>query len=183
MVKNNQRKNAQDNALNDAFDFIKRNWLMITGLLIAVPYLMRYLKAQAEKSRVAALELALKEKIANVDIVKENKLVENTNPLTQKAKRLKITGSSELWAASTLLAHDFGVKYSDNGHWYDVLNPRGWTENDASIRNTLLKYRNYFSILEKLYYEVDTNSRSLRSDILKDLDKSELVLVKKGLKI
>lgn len=183
MVRNNQRKNAQDNALNDALDFIKRNWLIITGLLVAVPYIMRYLKAQAQKTETANQELILKQKIESGDIIKETKLFENASPLTQKQKRLKITGSSELWAASTSLAHDFGYKYSDSGKWYDVLNPRGWTENDASIRNTLLKYRNYFSILEKLYYEVDTNSRNLRNDILKDLDKTELALVRKGLKI
>lgn len=183
MVKSNYKKNVQDNALNDAFDFIKRNWIMITGLLVAIPYLLRYLKAQAQKTTTADMELELKQKVETGQVVKETKLFENENPLTQNQKRLKITASKDLHAASQSLAVDFGVIYKDAGNWYDFLNPRGWTENDEEIRKTLVLYRNYFDKLEKLYYEVDTNSRSLRKDILQYLDKDELKYLRKYLKI
>jgi hypothetical protein len=183
MVRNNQRKNVQDNALNDAFDFIKRNWLMITGLLIAVPYLMRYLNSQREKTAIANLELDLKEKTSTQEVVNETKLLENQNPLSQNQRRKAITSNQGLWAASASLAHDLGVKYKDNGHWWDVLDPRGWTENDKSARETLVYQRNNFAILEKLYFQVDTNSRSLRADILKYLDKDELKYLRTYMKI
>jgi hypothetical protein len=164
-------------------EFLEKYWLVILGLIIAVPWIKNYLAEMEAKNKKDALENVVEEKEKIYESNKEIKLLENKNPLTQKEKRLKITGSSELWAASEKLAHDFGVKYSDAGNWYDFLKPRGLTENDESIRNTLLKYRNYFSIIEKLYFQVDTNSRSLRADILKYLDQKELSLVRKGLKI
>lgn len=178
-----RNKTAKSNAFNDAFDFIKRNWLVITGLLIVIPYIKRYLDDQATAIKNNKSENILKETEKTSEVIKEIKVIQNKNPNSQNSRRRKITGSSELWAASTKLAHDFGFTYSDTGGWLDRLNPRGWTENDISIRNTLLKYRNYFPILEKLYYEIDTNSRNLRKDINELLDDKELVLVRKGLKI
>ncbi|MFV8343919.1 hypothetical protein [Flavobacterium sp. XS2P39] len=177
------KKDSQNNAVNDALDFIKRNWLIITGLLVAIPYLNRYMKEQAEKTRLANLQIALDAKKGNAQIIVDNRQIENLNPLTQNQKRLKITASKDLHAASQDLAHHFGVLYSDAGNWYDFLNPKGWSENDTEIRKVLVLYRNYFDKLEKLYYEVDTNSRSLRKDILKLLNKDELVYLKKYLKI
>lgn len=166
------KKDNQNNAVNDALDFIKRNWLIITGLLIAVPYIRRYMAEQAVKD---------KETKANIE--KETKLIVNQNPLTQNQKRAKITKSADLISASQSLASDFGVMYSDSGNWYDFLNPRGFSENDTNARKTLVLYRNYFNILEKLYYEVDTNSRSLRKDILTYMDADELKYLRKYIKI
>jgi hypothetical protein len=166
------KKDSQNNAVNDALDFIKRNWLIITGLLIAIPYIRRYMAEQA-----------VKDKESKEQIVKETRLIVNQNPLTQNQKRLKITKSAALHAASQSLASDFGVMYSDSGNWYDFMNPRGLTENDTNARKTLVLYRNYFSTLEKLYFEVDTNSRSLRKDILTYLDPDELKYLRKYLKI
>jgi hypothetical protein len=181
MIRNS--KTSKNTGVNDFLDFIKRNWIVITGLLIAVPYLKRYLDDQKTAIKNNQSDNILKETEKTTEVIKEIKVIQNANPNSQNARRRKITGSSELWAASTKLAHDFGFTYSDTGGWLDRLNPRGWTENDASIRNTLLKYRNYFPILEKLYYEIDTNSRNLRKDINELLDDKELILVRNGLKI
>ena len=165
-------KQVNNDYLQNFLDFVQKNWIVITGLLLVVPYLDRYLKAQA---------LITKEK--NADIAKDYKLLVNQNPITQNEKRLAITGSKDLHAASTKLASDFGFLIADRGNWYDFMLPKGWTENDEEIRKTLVLYRNYFNILEKLYFEVDTNSRSLRKDILELLDKDELTYLRKYLKI
>lgn len=153
-------------------DFLKKYWLIITAILVGYPYLKRYLEAEE-----------LKNKLATASVEKDTKLLANQNPLTQAQKRLKITKSKDLHAASQSLASDLGVMYSDAGNWYDFMNPRGLTENDTNVRKTLVLYRNYFNILEKLYYEVDTNSRSLRKDILQYLDADELKYLRKYLKI
>jgi hypothetical protein len=153
-------------------EFLKKYFVFILLILIGYPYLKRYLDSQK-----------IKNEQSNATVIKELKLLENTSPIVQGSKRDKITRSKELQAASAKLAHDFGFDVRDQGNWYDMLNPRGWTENDAEIRNTLMKYRNYFPILEKLYFEVDTNSRKLRNDILQHLDKDMLVQVRKALKI
>ncbi|MEO8534816.1 MAG: hypothetical protein ABI441_13750 [Flavobacterium sp.] len=181
MVRNS--KNNQNHAFNDAFDFIKRNWLIITGLLLVIPYLKRYFENQATKNIINTGDNFVKEAEAKAEVLKDIKLVENSNPLTQSQKRKAITTSSSLWSASASVAHDLGVKYKDAGHWWDFMNPRGWTENDEAARKTLVFQRNNFAILEKLYYEVDTNSRSLRADILEYLDKDELTYLRRYLKI
>ncbi|SHM71836.1 hypothetical protein [Flavobacterium xinjiangense] len=164
-------------------EFIKRYWLFITALLVGIPYLRRYMAEQSEQTRQASQTLRLEGQKADSVIIKETKLLVNQNPLTQNKKRLAITKSKDLHAASSKLATDFGVRYSDNGNWYDFMNPKGYSENDNSIKETLVLYRNYFDKLEKLYYEVDTNSRSLRKDILQYLDAGELKYLRKYLKI
>lgn len=179
----NRQKNSQNNAVNDALDFIKRNWIIITGLLIAIPYIKRYLDDQNTQIAINKADNVVKETASQMQVIKEVKLLENLSPLTQNDKRKKITSRIDLWSASASLAHDLGVKYKDSGKWYDFLNPRGWTENDESARKTLVYQRNNFQILEKLYYEVDTNSRSLRNDILQYMDKDELIILRKHLKI
>ena len=181
MIRN--KKSNQDNAFNDAFDFIKRNWLIITGLLLAIPYIKKYLDDQNTSIKINKAENTVKQAESDAQVVKEIKLVANQNPLSQNQKRKAITANTALWSASASLAHDFGVKYKDTGKWYDFMNPRGWTENDQSARKTLVYQRNNFAILEKLYFEVDTNSRSLRADILEYLDKDELTYLRKYLKI
>lgn len=169
--------------LAPVMDFLQKYWLLIAGLIFALPWIKKYIDEMNASNKKDSLENAVEVKETIHQTNKDLKRLENQNPLTQKQKRMRITMGSELWGASQQLAEDFGIIYSDNGKWYDFLNPRGWTENDENIRNTLLKYRKYFNILEKLYFQVDTNSRSLRADILKYLDKNELVLVRKGLKI
>ena len=170
MIQKNNKNNIPFSV--QLMEFIKKYWLVITALLVGYPYLKRYLDAQKVKN-VAS----------DTMVIKETKLITNASPVVQNDRRSKITVSKELWAASAKLAHDFGFDVADKGNWYDLLRPSGMTENDVEIRNTLLKYRNYFPALEKLYYEVDTNSRSLRNDILQLLDKKELIIVRKAIKL
>lgn len=179
----NRTTKSKTDVPTQVIEFLKKYWLFITALLVGIPYLKRYLDEQAEKTRIAKEQIQLEGQKASAEIKNETKLLANQNPLTQKDKRLAITGSKDLHAASTKLAHDFGFLVADRGEWYDFLKPKGWTENDTEIRKTLVLYRNYFNILEKLYYEVDTNSRSLRKDILNLLDKDELAYLRKYLKI
>lgn len=178
-----KKPNQNNIDLEPIMIFLQKYWLIIAGLIFALPWIKNYLDEMKATNIKSALENQVEVNEQKAEAVKDNILLENKNPLTQKEKRLKITGSSELWAASSSLAHHFGVSYSDNGKWYDFLNPRGFTENDEEIRNILLKYRNYFTKLEKLYFVVDTNSRSLRKDILQYLDKDSLKTVRRGLNI
>ena len=164
-------------------DFLQKYWIIIAGLIFALPWIKNYLDEMQATNKKSALENEVEVKEKKAEAIKDTIRLENKNPLTQKQKRMTITGSSKLWAASTQLAHHFGVTYSDDGNWYDFMRPRGLTENDEEIRNILLKYRAYFSKLEKLYFQVDTNSRSLRKDIIQYLDKDDLKLVRKGLNI
>jgi hypothetical protein len=184
-------RNKKNDLPAQVMEFLKKYWLFITALLIGIPYLKRYMDEQSEKTRQAKLVLEVEGKRANAQVVIDNRQTENANPLTQQQKRLKITASKELHAASQKLASDFGMMQTAQlKSWYDFLIPtnipsvvQSLTENDTEIRKTLVTYRNYFDKLEKLYFEVDTNSRNLRKDILQYLDKDELTYLRKYLKI
>jgi hypothetical protein len=164
-------------------EFLKKYWYIILGFILIFPMIKRYLAQQQAYNEEHQQQIVLDSKINQVKIIKETRFVNNLDPKKQLTARQKITGSKELWAVSTKLASDFGVIYSDNNNWYDFMNPRGFTENDVAIADALIKYRNYFEKLEKLYFEVDTNSSNLRKDILKLLDSDQLTRVRKYIKI
>jgi hypothetical protein len=175
--------NKEPHFMTKLMTFLEKYWLVIGGILIAFPLLKRYLAKQQELGLEQQKTLLLDNIKQNTQIVKETKFYNNLDPKLQLTSRQKITAAKELWAISTKIANDFGVIYSDDNGFFDFLNPRGWTENDKAIADTLIKYRNYFDKLEKLYFEVDTNSRNLRKDILKYLDAGELKRLRKLLKI
>jgi hypothetical protein len=164
-------------------EFLKKYWYIILGFIFIYPIAKRYIDKQNELNLEAERQNTLDEKTQETKIIKETRYINNLDPKKQLTARQKITGSKELWAISTKLANDFGVNSSDDNNWYDFMNPRGMTENDAEICTTLIKYRNYFDKLERLYFEVDTNSRNLRKDILKYLDASELKRLRHSIKI
>jgi hypothetical protein len=175
-------KNEPD-FMSKIMDFLQKYWLVIGGILFVFPLLKRYLNKQAELKDEQDKQLSLDNLKTTTVINKEVKFYSNLNPTKQLTERQKITASKELWAVSTKLSNDFGVLYSDQNGLFDWLNPRGWTENDKAICDTLVKYRNYFDKIEKLYFEVDTNSRNLRKDILKYLDAKELKRLRYSIKI
>lgn len=170
MIKNNNQK--KEPLAVQTMDFLRKYFVFILLILIGYPFLKRFLDKQGIENNKSSAE-----------VVKAQKQLENKNPITQSQKASKITQSAELHAAAAKLAHDFGFDSADQGNWWDFANPRGMTENDEEIRNTLMKYRNYFPILEKLYFEVYTNSRKLRTDILQLLDADMLKQVRTAIKI
>ncbi|WP_220761838.1 hypothetical protein [Flavobacterium sp. UMI-01] len=149
--------------MNGFFNWLKTNWFFVLAILLVLPLVYRYLKDQIQLN-----------KLQNEEIKGENQLVDNVNPIVRTQNANQITLDKGVQNAAADLAHHLGVKYSDAGHWYDFLNPRGWTENDAEVLR-ILKYqvRNYH-LVERLYYEVYTKRRNLKDDVNKLLDSKEL---------
>lgn len=103
---------------------------------------------------------------------------EKNNPdnYKEKADALKPSRTpQDLWdriKSSTMkLAHDLGVNY---GWW----NPLSWSENDKEVAQNLMYQVQNIDHLEKLYYEVYTDGRNLKNDVLKLLDKKQLEQVR-----
>jgi len=172
-----KKKQTPDNAVMQILDFFKKNWFLIVACVMAYPMLKRYMDDQAQKTKENTQENQKKDSYAI-----------NQNPLTQQQRRDKITLRKDIQKDAALLAHHLGTKYSDVGtDWLasikGFLDPKGWSENDAEVRTILIKERLNFAIIEKLYYTTETNSRNLRSDILKYLDPKELKEVQKFIKI
>jgi hypothetical protein len=152
--------------------FLKNNWVIITIVLFGLPYAYRYYKTQFQLNDEQDLKLE-----------KDKAWLANLSPTTQKSRADKITTSIELQAVAKKLASDLGTAYSDKNSYFSWLNPKGWTENDESVLNTLLKYRNFFPTLERLYFECYSNSRNLRTDILELLDEKELIRLRQAINI
>lgn len=161
----NQRQSRSE--MDGFVNWIKKNWLVVIGIAVVVPLLYRYLKDQVQLN-----------KVQNEEIKGENQIIENVNPETRAIKANAITTNIAVQNASADLAHHLGTKYSDTGNWYDIFNPRGWTENDKKVME-ILKYqvRNYH-LVERLYFEVHTKRHNLKDDVNKLLDASELVQLK-----
>jgi hypothetical protein len=151
---------------------------LVIALIIVGPWLYRYIKAQIQANN---------EQDAEID--KDKAYESNKDPVVQQSKADKITKSKELQAAAKKIAHDLGTKYSDqNSSWlspstWSIFNPKGWTENDEEARNVLLKYRNYYPTLKRLYHDCYSNSRNLSDDLVDLLDKEDLALVRKAIKL
>lgn len=148
-------------------------WILCIGLAIPLLYF-------AYKQIVAAIQKA---KELNADVAKTTRYNENQNPLTAQKKRDQITKRKDVQAAAQKIAHDLGTKYSDKNSWYSFLDPRGWTENDDAVVATIIKQRLNFYLLEKLYFQVESNSRSLTADLLALLDKDSIIRLRKYVNI
>lgn len=161
------RRNSSRSQLNGFVDWLKINWVIVLGALLVVPLVYRYLKDQIQIS-----------KVQNEDIKGENQMLDNVNPETRTNNANKITTNKAIQNAAADLAHNLGTKYSDTGNWWDIFNPRGWTENDAEVLK-ILKYqvRNYH-LVERLYFEVYSKRHNLKDDVNKLLDAKELADLK-----
>ncbi|OCB72711.1 hypothetical protein SAMN05192550_2814 [Flavobacterium glycines] len=150
--------------------WVKANLPMVIMVVVgamATPFLYRYFKSQIQNN-----------KEQDEDIKAEQQLIENKNPATAQQNANKITLDKGVQASAQQLAVDLGVKYSDAGNWWDFLNPRGWTENDAAVLRTLKYQVRNIHLVEKLYFEVYTKRRNLKDDVNKLLDSKELAELK-----
>jgi hypothetical protein len=147
-------------------------------LIVVGPWIYRYIKGQIQSNEEQDSSIE-KTKLYN----------SNKNPATQQQRADKITKSRELQGVAKQLAIDLGTVYSDtNFEWtsptsWGILNPFGWTENDKEVRVALVKYRNYYPTLKRLYHDCYSNSRNLSDDVLQKLDKDDMILVKRVLNL
>lgn len=154
------------------------NALFIVLAIVAFFPLYRFIKGQIQTNHEQDTEID-KTKIYNG----------NKDPSTQQQRADKITKSKELQAVAKQLAHDLGTKYSDqNSQWtspstWYIFNPSGWTENDKEVRVALVKYRNYYSTLKRLYHDCYSNSRNLSDDVIEKLDADDMAILKRVLKL
>lgn len=154
---------------------------ILLGVIYVVPWVSRQINAQNVKNTISDKE-------------DENTLSNAQNydgdPEVLKAKEKAIVDKyaasfkdndqkQRLIADARALPHYFGVTYLNYGTIFGVkyefpIDPKSWTENDAAIGEILRKWTNFYPVLEELYYKVETESRSLKEDILKWLNASEL---------
>lgn len=145
--------------------------LLIVVIVLLYPWIKKY---------VLKMTQSLKE--TKKDIEKDTALDENKDPDVLQSKMDAITTRKDVQADAIALSHALGTKYSDRGHWWDFLDPQGWTENDSEVADILIRERLNYSYMQQLYFVV-TRSRNLTDDILAYLDSSELQRVRKYINI
>ena len=167
-------RNQRKPPINGGFlPLIERYWFVVLGIVLAIPYLVRYYKNQATTEVVN-------------DMVQEEKIIvaENKNPITQQAGLNKITTRLDLQAIARNVAFNLGtnirtkeVTWTDSAWW----NPKGLTENDERAYNQLAKINHESSkiLVTKCYYFL--TRRNMVDDVKELLDptlRSKLKLFK-----
>jgi hypothetical protein len=153
------------NSVNSGFlSIIERYWLVIIGLIVGTPFLLRYLKDSSVKNYTNDLQEQIK-----------TNATANLSPITQLSGMNKITTNKAYhdWALS--LAKDLGTLYSSRASWYSIFDwTRSLTENDTAVYNSLKQVSNTGQkrILGELYFFLV--QRNLNEDVVKLLDKELL---------
>jgi hypothetical protein len=151
------------------FDFMRKYGLVLLAMLFVLPWLIKY-----------ALKMLQSVKETAQNAHDDQVLVENQHYASQQQHADSIIANKEIQAVAQKLAHDLGTKYSDNGNWYDIFNPYGWTENDKAVADALIRWRlpGNLGLVQRLYAEVYTNQRNLHDDVLNYLDAGELARIR-----
>lgn len=116
-------------------------------------------------------------------VQQEQQLLENQDPIKQQVLADSITPSKSVQSYTKEVAAKLGTQFSDAGHWYDFLNPRGWTEDDTRVADIIIYQRNNYQLMVKLYNKCYSNSRSLSKDLYTFLDNDQLLRIKKYVNI
>jgi hypothetical protein len=133
-------------------DTIKKHYLVILGLIFAVPVIMRYLKDAQTKNNLNDAE----EKIKGLKVI-------NLSPVTQEAALNKISSNKVLQNIARNLKHHLGTGYN----WWEYAS---WTENDNAAYLELKKIKQPKSMraVVRMYFLLV--QRSLYDDVKRLLD-------------
>jgi hypothetical protein len=158
-----RRTNAQNSVSSGFLAIIERYWLVIVGLILAVPFILRYLKdanTQGEEN----------------DSEEEIKLnaIANMSPITQLSGMNKITTNQAYHTWALGLAQHLGTLYSARSSWNPFDWARSLTENDKEVYDLLKNVQNTGQkrILTELYFFLV--QKNLNEDVVKLLDKELL---------
>lgn len=166
--------------------FLKKYGLFLLAFIVAFPYLLRFVRAQVQKTKEqsVALETSQNNTVNNTKnptvIADKTAQMSLKYPNCTKAKLNEISGSALKIAIA--LGTDVDNNHSLLGGTIDLFNISAMTEDEATAVKLLKKYPGTFPILEDFYYNVHTKSRNLKTDCLKYLSTSDLDAVRKAWK-
>lgn len=135
---------------NNVMEFLKRYWYVLVGIIVAFPYLIKYMREQERKDRSRATD----EEIADLQNI-------NKNPAALQEYLNQLTTNKTYQNEARDIYHHTGYAYP----WYD---PRSWTENDEAIFNILSKYNEIPFEITDCYFAI-SSGRIMRNDLQKVL--------------
>lgn len=155
-----RQTNVKNSVHSGFLAIIERYWLVLLGLIVATPILLRYMNDANSQAKVN-------------DAKNENRLneVANMSPITQLSAMNKITTNSAYHVWAQKIAADLGTLYSARAKWYSFFDFfRSITENDTALYNDLKDVTNpgQKRILTDLYFVL--TSKNLTEDVITYLD-------------
>jgi hypothetical protein len=165
-VRNNQQKSMGAKFM----DFIAKYWVWILGIIILLPWLIKY-----AKKMFASIEET------NQELEKDALFRENTNPQVlndkfdaaldnyERSGGLIYGTREQVKLAARQLADSLGTLYWDTDKWWSVFDPRGWTENDIATADILIENRSDINPIG-ICYTIVTRQHDLTADIIKYLN-------------
>lgn len=159
-------RNVRKPSSNGGFlDIVERYWVVLLGLIIGYPIIMRYFQDASTKDTI------------NKQEEKEKLLVSaNQNPVDQLTELNKITANTFYHNLSRNIAISFGtnVLTKESDFFTYLFNPSVWTESDEEAYNQLkpLVSAGQVKIVTQCYYVF--TRRNLMDDVKTYLDKKYL---------
>jgi len=161
-------RNARKPSSNGGFlDIVERYWLVLLGLIIGYPIIMRYFQ-----------DAGTKDAINKADEAEKVLISKNDNPVTQLQELNKITTNSFYHNVARNVAKDLGTNISTKEKsFFDFywLNPSSWTENDSKVYEQLkiLTNSGQVKVVVSCYYVL--TRRNLYDDVKQYLDDDLLI--------
>lgn len=147
--------------------------LALVGFVLLFP-LVRYIKAQLEKSRLQQIEF---------DVVHGHE--EKLNPALNEVKANKVTQRKDVQTAAKNLA--FYLKHdvtNNEPNWFQKIFSNAVTSKDGfEIEKILMIQRLNFNSLSKLYNTVYTDNRILIDDLQHEMSVERMLRIRKLLKL
>lgn len=159
----NKRK-VQSAETSPLMEFVKKYWLVVVGVVMGFPILLRYLKDQETETNKN-----------NVEEAEKNLVIINQNPLTQLEELNKITKDTFYHNLARNVAINMGYDIQTKEATWQYLNPFGWTENDEKVYLELKKIINLGQKRTVIACYYVLTRRNLSDDVKKTLDSDLLI--------
>ena len=142
---------------------LERYWLVILGLIIGTPIILRYLKDSQVSNEVNDTQENIKLNVS-----------QNLDPIKQQSELNKITTNVFYQNMARNLAHNLGTLYQARGGFWSYFDYRTWSENDDLVYKDLKQLVNSGQVKTVVSCYFFLTGKNLREDVTKLLD-SELL--------
>lgn len=166
--------------------FLKKYGLFLLAFIVAFPYLLRFIRNQAQKVKEQTIDLAVASNNAENNTKSPEVAQAKGSEIERKYPNATKAKHAEISASALKIAHALGTNVDDThvlfGGSIELFNIKAMVEDEATVVKLLKKHPGTFPILEEYYYKLHTKSHSLKTDCIKYLDKSDLDVVRKAWK-
>ena len=170
------RRNSKTNQYLKLVSFFRSYWALLACILLAVPYLIRYIKLQKAKNEVARMDNVVKVNNAQNGKSSPNIIKDKIKLINVKYAKVSSAQKERAKSSTQKIAISLGTNVEDNHviGSFEFFNVSATTEDEETVVKLLVLSPALFPLIEDYYYSVFTRSRNLKTDIYKYLSKQEI---------